>query len=213
MALIKTKFSEVPLDAIILTENDAFKYETEILQNWEKGNDVWAYRYGKFVLAAISGFVGGYLNSHYRLKVRLFSYGRIASYLSTITIPSVTCLFFHDQFVLRGVVLQNECPVCLQLRAAAFQTFAGVVAPSLLAPFASFSLALRYGTYDVPYVTKEPLKAFKFWQSKTRPIGNILFAIFLGQALAGALVTHLEARSVFNVNNELLKLDKSLNNT
>lgn len=71
-------------------------------------------------------------------------------------------------------------------------------------------MALRFGTYDVPYITKHPKKVFELWKLTTKPIGNILFAIFIGQALAGSLITYLEAKSIDNCNNRLIQLEYEL---
>lgn len=40
MALLKGKFSEVPSDAVILSEEDAVKYQTKVLKQWKKKSDV-----------------------------------------------------------------------------------------------------------------------------------------------------------------------------
>lgn len=40
MALDKKKISEIPSDAIILTEDEAVKYQMKLLNNWKFPSDV-----------------------------------------------------------------------------------------------------------------------------------------------------------------------------
>lgn len=40
MALEKKKYSEIPTDAIILSEEEALKYHTKLLNNWKTPSDV-----------------------------------------------------------------------------------------------------------------------------------------------------------------------------
>lgn len=54
------------------------------------------------------------------------------------------------------------------------------------------------------------MKAFQVWKKQTKPISNILFAIFVGQALLGSLITYLEAKSIETVNDKLTLLGYEL---
>jgi hypothetical protein len=40
MALLRKKYGEIPPDAVVLTEEEAFKYQTKILNSWTEQNDV-----------------------------------------------------------------------------------------------------------------------------------------------------------------------------
>lgn len=39
MALQKAKFSDIPLDAIVLNEDDALAYQLKTIQEWENKKD------------------------------------------------------------------------------------------------------------------------------------------------------------------------------
>lgn len=39
MALMKKKYSEIPSDAVILSEEDALKYQLDIIKGWKKKSD------------------------------------------------------------------------------------------------------------------------------------------------------------------------------
>lgn len=69
---------------------------------------------------------------------------------------------------------------------------------------------MQYHTYDVPFITKEPMKVLKLVQKQTKPIANILTTIFLGQAMIAAVVTYYEMKSVHKVQTKLAKLEFDL---
>ncbi|XP_031332146.1 transmembrane protein 126A isoform X2 [Photinus pyralis] len=210
MALLKAKPENIPEDAVILTREKALQYQLDILKNWKHQSDIWPIKHGGTILASLSALSGIYINNYYRFKFKLLNYGRLSSYLPLCGLPAIMSFMSHTQFVLPDVVLQENCAVCTQMRASALQSGFGAVFPLLLAPMSIFSV--RYNTYDIPYFTKEPLKAAQLWLNKTKPINNILFAIFVGQALAATAVTYLEANAIEKVNDKLTLLGYDLDN-
>ncbi|KAF5305501.1 hypothetical protein FQA39_LY01592 [Lamprigera yunnana] len=158
MALLKGNKNEIPEDAVVLSREDALRYQIRVLKNWKHLSDV------------------------------------------------------YEKTVLPGIVLQDECAICLELRAASLQASTSCIFPAVLAPLSTLSLALLYNTYNVPSLTSEPMKVFKLWKTQTKPISNILFAIFVGQALAGSVMTYIEAKSIEKVNERLTLLGYELEN-
>ncbi|KRT83531.1 hypothetical protein AMK59_4662 [Oryctes borbonicus] len=210
MALLKGKHSERPSDAIMLSKEDAVIYQLKVMRGWEDKSDTFAFRYGGAFLASISAATGIYINNHYRMKFKLHYYGRMSSYLPIVALPATLSLLFHTQFVTTEVTLPDKCIACIETRASAIQAMVGCVFPLILGPMAAIPLAMQYNTYDVPYITKEPLKVFKLVQKMTRPIGNILMTIFLGQAIVASIVTYFEAKSVLRVQRKLAMLEDEL---
>ncbi|CAG9823258.1 unnamed protein product [Phaedon cochleariae] len=212
MALQRKQLTEIPTDAVVLSELQATDYQMRILNNWTPQSDIFGYKYGTALLGAATMFTGMFINNFFRIKFKLLKYGWISSYLPMCIVPSTLSCLYHQQFVLRDVVLMkhDQCPICLQTRAAAFQAFLGCGLPVLLAPVTSLALVHKYNTYNMPYVTKEPLKVFKVLQSKFTPIKNTLFWIFLGQALLGSLVTYWETGSVHKVYSKLYAIEKQM---
>lgn len=207
MALLKGKKFELPPDAVILTEEEAFQYQTKILADWSRTSDIFAYKYGGRFLGLMSGLTGAIINSHYRFKFKLLSYGRGSSYLPVIVIPSMISFLFHTEMVLPDVVLQKNCVVCTEMRASALQAITSTVIPTTLSSLSAFSLAMRYGTENLPYITKEPKKVFKLWMAKTKPFGNTLFTLFVLNAFLASVVTYFEAKSVETCNNKLNQIE------
>ncbi|XP_064214039.1 uncharacterized protein LOC657376 [Tribolium castaneum] len=215
MALSRKNFSDIPPDAVILTEEEAFKYQSKLLNSWKDTSDILGYKYGPYLLSAAGFFSGFFLNSYYRQKFKLLSYGRASTYLPMCFLPAAFSFLTHVEFVQSDVILQKRdaCPVCLEMRGAAIQGLVGCVFPTILAPMANLSLAHRYATFNVPDLAREPTKVYNLIRLKSQPISGILLAIFLGQAFFGSLVTYLEAKSVINVNLKLAELERQVENS
>lgn len=116
MALIfKNKASEeIPEGAVMLNETQAIRYQMNIIQNWEKFSDVWvslnfllfwflnekflfsfALRAGPGILGAMSAVSAFVINNHFRVRLKLGTYGRMSSYLSVVCIPACFATLFH----------------------------------------------------------------------------------------------------------------------
>lgn len=210
MALNRAKREAIPSDGVVLTKTEAFQYQSKLMQSWKYKSDTLGYRCGTGLLGGLAAATGVYLNNYYRTKLRIGKYGRITSYLPIVAIPAMCTMAFHVQYVIPGVTLQTDCPVCIETRAAAIQAALGSIVPTILAPLSAFPLAVQYSTYNLPYVTREPRKVFEVWRKLSKPISNILLLLFVGQAVAGALIAHWEAKSVHTVHRKLMELEKSL---
>ncbi|XP_022919821.2 uncharacterized protein [Onthophagus taurus] len=210
MALFRAKRSEMPADAVLLSEEDALKYQVNIMHKWKNKSETFCYRKGVLLLTTFGGLAGIYINNYYRNKFRLRRIGAATTYIPIVALPATLSFLFHAQFVLPDVTLQKSCAICTELRASAFQAFSGSLLPTILAPLSALSLAVQYNTYDVPYITKEPLKVLKIIQKLTRPAANTLFGIFVGQALLASIVTFYESKDVFKVSEKLAKLEFEL---
>lgn len=96
-------------------------------------------RFGPGILGALGAVTGVFVNNHYRTRLRLAKFGFVSSYVPIVVLPAIMASLFHRTFIQSAILLPKEqCPLCLQLRAAAFQGFFGTVYPSILAPLASY---------------------------------------------------------------------------
>lgn len=73
-----------------------------------------------------------------------------------------------------------------------------------------FQLSHTRGTYNIPYLHKEPKKVFQLYVKLTKPIANVMLAIVLGQMLLASAVTHFEAKSINTVKKKLSELEYNL---
>ncbi|EAA12082.4 uncharacterized protein LOC120905897 [Anopheles arabiensis] len=211
MALLHKKASEIPKDAVRLSEEEAVQYFLKLVQNWENRSEVWPIIYTPGVLGAGTVFTGFYINNYYRRVLKLGSYGRLSSYLPAVALPAIMATFFHTTFVLPDIVLNKEpCPVCLQTRAALLQTGFGVAYPMLLVPLSSFMFATRHFTYRLPSIVEKPKEVLKLYRKLSGPI---MLPITLMLAFSTALAIFLtgkEYETVYKVNIRLLQLERQL---
>lgn len=103
-------------------------------------------RFGPGILGALGAITGVLVNNHYRTRLRLAKFGFVSSYVPIVVLPAIMASLFHRTFIQSQVLLPKDgCPLCLQLRAAAFQGFFGTVYPRFVVIYVFYEL-LR----DVP---------------------------------------------------------------
>ncbi|EDW57636.1 uncharacterized protein [Drosophila virilis] len=201
MALSRGKPDQVPADAVVITEDQALQYQWKIITSWDKLGDVWSLRYTPGILSALAAATGAYVNNHYRTRLRLGAHGRLSSYLPIVAVPAIFTMLSHKFFIQRPLLLNPlaECPVCTQVRSAAFQTALGVVYPTILAPFAAFMFATRCYTYRLPSITESPREVLMLYHKFTRPIIPALSTIIVVQAFLTMYLTGKEEKQNFNL--------------
>ncbi|EDW78148.1 uncharacterized protein Dwil_GK24843 [Drosophila willistoni] len=212
MALARARPDQLPKDAVIITEDQALKYQWKIITAWDKLGDVWALRYSSGVLSAMAAVTGAYINNHYRTKLRLGNQGRLSSYLPIVAVPAIFTMLTHKFFIQRPILINpmGECPVCIQVRSAAFQTGLGVVYPTILAPFAAFMFATRCYTYRLPSITENPREVFMLWRKFTRPLAPVLGSILAFHALLAMFLTGREEKENFGIMLRLKEIEHEL---
>ncbi|XP_044761106.1 uncharacterized protein LOC123318528 [Coccinella septempunctata] len=211
MALLKSKFSEMPADAVQLTEFEAIQYQTKIMKNWKNKSDVFAFNYATLSLSWAGATTGMYLNNYYRNKLKLHTFGRFISVVPMVILPGFLPYLLHCEMILPDLVLGSTgCPICIEARASCIQAFTGFLLPAALTPLSAFSLSHTRATYDIPYLHKEPMKVFKLYVKLTKPIANVMLAIVLGQMLLASGVTYFEAKSINTVKRKLSELEYNL---
>ncbi|GFG36454.1 hypothetical protein Cfor_11477 [Coptotermes formosanus] len=203
MALYRGKRSEMPEGGMYLTKQEAKEYQYRVLFGWEPQRDVWPFRYGFGILSACSALSGLYINSYFRNRLRLHSYGRVSSYLPLVVLPSIMSALFHHEAVTTNVILQDVCPLCLELRASAIQVGCSVMYPALLSPLVGFALASYYNSYKVPLVTDDPKGVFALWRKLIKQTRYTLISIGIVQAFVAMWLTHCEIKSFYKVQAKL----------
>lgn len=94
------------------------------------------------MLGALGAATGMFVNAHYRNRLRLGKFGYIGSYIPIALLPAIMTTLFNRTVIQPRILLQkDQCPLCLQLKAAAMQGFFGTVYPTMLAPFAAYMVS------------------------------------------------------------------------
>uniref|UniRef100_A0A1Q3FA13 Putative conserved plasma membrane protein n=1 Tax=Culex tarsalis TaxID=7177 RepID=A0A1Q3FA13_CULTA len=201
MALLHKKKTEVPKDAVKLTEEQALVYFGKIIEGWENRSDVWALIYTPGILGSATVASSIYINSHYRARLKLGTYGRLSSYLPAVVLPAIMTTFFHKAFIVPDVILNRTgCPVCTQTRAGLIQAGFSTAYPMLLAPMSAFMFATRHFTYRLPSITSEPREVFRLYRKMTGPITLVVTGFLAFNLLLSMFLTGKEVEAVYRIN-------------
>ncbi|XP_052900942.1 uncharacterized protein LOC128307225 [Anopheles moucheti] len=209
MALLHKKSSEIPEDAVRLSEEDAIQYFLSLVKNWENQSEVWPIVYTPGILGAGTVISGFYINNYYRRVLKLANYGRFSSYLPAVALPAIMATVFHSTFVLPDVMLRKEpCPVCLQTRAAAFQGAFAVAYPMMLVPLSSFMFATRHFTYRLPSIVEKPKEVLKLYRKLSGPIMLPVTLMLAFNVALAIFLTGKEFETVYKINFRMLELER-----
>jgi len=194
----------VPSDAVMLTKEEALYMQWKILSKWQPRRDVWPFTFGIGGLSAAAGLSGFFVNRHYRRQLLLSNYGRIASYIPLVLLPTILAGFFHHQFVTQDVMLHNKvCPICLETRSMAFQGFCGLLYPMAMAPAATFHLATRIYSYPIPPISKELVSTYVRLTKPLLPRMGVMTILNFGLA---AWISSKEVESMNKINKKMESL-------
>lgn len=211
MALLHKKVSEIPEDAVRLSEEDAIQYFLNLVKEWDNQSEVWPIVYTPGLLGASTVFSGFYMNNHYRRVLKLGSYGRLSSYLPAVALPAIMTTIFHSTLVLPDVVLRKEpCPVCIQTRAALLQGVFAVAYPMLLCPLSSFMFATRHFTYRLPSITEKPKEVLKLYRKLSGPIMTPITLMLAFNVALAIFLTGKEFETVYKINIRLLEIERQM---
>ncbi|XP_055382565.1 uncharacterized protein LOC129612812 [Condylostylus longicornis] len=209
MAFLKKKFEELPEDAVIISQEQAYNYQLKLIHNWDKLSEVWALRFGPGVLGAIGGLSGIYINKHFRTKLKLGNYGKFSTYLPIVILPALFSTINHKVSIQKSIILQSEmCPVCIQMRAAGFQVGLGTIYPAVIAPFATLMFATRHYTYRLPSITEQPKEVFKLIAKFSKPLSGFIAGSAIVSMLVAMYITYLEMKQYYSLQEKLEKLSE-----
>ncbi|CAH2107976.1 unnamed protein product [Euphydryas editha] len=208
MALMKG--SQIPKDAVVLDENEATGYIWDVVSKWDSWTETWALRYGPIILGAINSISGIMINSHYRWRFKLGSYGHFSSGVPIVVMPGMLTIVFHKHIIGTDMLLMKSdvCPICYELRSTALQMSLGLLYPMILAPTSALMLANRYSTFRVPHLFEGPKVMFGFLKKHTKPFTGTLGYIALIQLAASAFITYSEMKNTLSIRHKMLEMEK-----
>lgn len=65
-------------------------------------------------------------------------------------------------------------------------------------------------TYNVPSITKEPMKVAAMMYRHTKPISNVLLGVIAAHGLVTALVTYKETKSFLHIQEKLNEMERRI---
>ncbi|XP_055618026.1 uncharacterized protein LOC129763202 [Toxorhynchites rutilus septentrionalis] len=211
MALLHKNISEIPKDAVRISEKEALEYFSKIIDGWKNKSEIWALAYTPGILSGAAVCSSVYMNNYFRNKLKLGNYGRLTSYLPAVALPAIMGLVFHTHFVVPDVILnRNKCPVCVQTRAGLIQAGFSTAYPMLLVPLSAFMFATRHFTYRLPSAHKEPLEVLKLVQKLFKPITMQVTVMLAFNVMLAMFLTNKEFEAVHRINFKLIEMEKKL---
>ena len=155
----------------------------------------WSITYGMGLLGGLAMTSGMIMNTMYRQKLRLLPHGRVSSYLPLVILPSACSMLLHHMCVTQEVVLmENQCPVCHEVRAASIQTLTGWAMPFSLTLLSSLALARTKHTIHVPNMRDIPALT-KFLQKTLKPLGLTLTVLLALNIMVPVWVTQQQLKA------------------
>lgn len=197
-----TDKSQIPENAIHLTEKDAIQTQLDILYNWKNKKEIWPFEQGQFILAAAAGLGGLGLNFYYRRKLNLGSLAKYTTYMPAIVLPSILAPIFHSVFITSDVLIKkSSCSLCVELRSAILQGTAGAIYPLFITPLAAFHYADANYTYAIPPIKTHFKDIIKLWWKFTKPVifPHVLL-LFMFQAVVAKYITKKQAEVIQKLN-------------
>ncbi|CAH2075955.1 unnamed protein product, partial [Iphiclides podalirius] len=210
MALMKS--SQIPKDAVVLTEVEAVTYIWEVVDEWNSSSDTWALRYAPAILGAINALSGVLVNTHYRRRLKLGNYGYFSSVIPISVIPGVLTALFHRHTVSTNMLLMKNdgCPLCYETRSGLVQVALGTLYPMVLGPTGALLFANRYLTYRVPDLQEGPKVLFNFLKGHTKPFtGSLAYMVPL-QLAASSILTYFEMRNNITLKRKLAEIEQNI---
>ncbi|CAN7997233.1 unnamed protein product [Ixodes hexagonus] len=196
----------VPPGAIRLSKSEAVKYQYQVVNNWKPRSDVWPITWSP-VISGVAAAVGGMkLNNLFRRHYQLKAFARLSTYIPIAVLPGAAALIVHTAVSADILIMNTKCVICTQVKAIASQLFFGVLYPSVIAPLACLSFAVRYNTYAVPPVKTHYRHVFIDASTTLKKRGNMLVALSAAQCIVAFLLMHAQMNTVFKMQKKLSQM-------
>jgi len=201
MSVQKGHISNVPKNAVVLSESDALDYQLKMVNQWSPSYEMWPLKFGSMYLAATCAATGFIISEQFRGLCLLPKYSRWMVGVPITTFSALGVLLFQSKIITEDVMLnKTSCIPCLQGRSAMLQGFFGSVYPTIILSFGSTLFAQRLNIKLIPQIDKGPSKMLKFCQQMMLQKRNLLTIICGIQVALAFIVTDLQVESVFKLN-------------
>lgn len=161
--------------------------------------------YGAQILGGMAALSGFMFITHFRKKMLLRNYGRLASLAPTVFFPGVITTISQQSFV-TNKILSGEmmCPVCAEVRSVSIQLLAGVTQPFVLAVLASSALAKTALTYPLPPLN-DFRTLFQVYIKLLQPMRSTALFIVGASAFNAFVVAYNQGKAVEKVHGRILE--------
>ncbi|KAF6213608.1 hypothetical protein GE061_011329 [Apolygus lucorum] len=200
----KTEDQDVPSDYVKCSKEEAIEHQWKTIHAWQSAWDIWPFKQGPAILSVTAAISGGMIASYFRLRLNLSHYGRMAMLLPTMGIPGAFTPILNLKLVGEPVMIQSECPVCLQMRSMLVQNLLGIGYPIVLSAGTGMHLAERYATYRLPEFTFRAIPQFvNIARNILTSHKNGVIALAIINTLVAGFITDRQANSIFTIARKL----------
>ena len=134
----------------------------------------WPFRMGPWMVGTAAGMTGLLSLNYVHRILRLREFAKFSVFAATVPIPAFLTIILNTTMVTESIMLQNtQCPVCLELRAAAIQLGTGFVQPVGLAVFSTIMVASSKKYYQLP-PWHQPLAIVRELRKIMQPMHGLL---------------------------------------
>jgi len=210
--LTKANYFESKEDktAILLTDKDVLELRKNKINNWPDLSQVWALKYGPFIIGYSNLLSNVSINNFYRAKFLLSGKKTFLGILSSLTmcgvIPCVTTTVFVNGYFSENLLTSDtsaECMMCRELKTIAGHLTIGSILATFVSWSSNFLQASSYKTYCVPdtnLLAKSKTRKIYFDHAKkiffktNRQIPGLLFRNFSIQVVLCAFMFYMEQK-------------------
>ena len=129
---------------------------------------------GPWLVGTASGVTGILALNSIRRLLQLKEAARFTVLAATVPVPAFVTVLLNTTLVTESIMLQQtQCPVCLELRAAAIQMATGFIQPVGLAVFSTVMAANAKKIYRLP-PWRQPLAVIRELRKLMQPMSGLL---------------------------------------
>ncbi|CAH1400164.1 unnamed protein product [Nezara viridula] len=203
----KGDINNIPEGAVIISKHKALDMQWNLMNNWTPTKEVLFFKFGPGILAATSIISSTLIMKHYRNKLKLLSIGRALLFIPGVVFPSLMIPPFYVKAVTQPILLQDHCPICIQMRSVTIQSMVSISYPILVSSVGTLLMANTYGTYRIPefsfFSIKKISDMLSFWRKISKRLFSNLPMHFLLQFIVAIFITEMTAKEVFKVQAEV----------
>ncbi|XP_014262587.1 uncharacterized protein LOC106674409 [Cimex lectularius] len=189
---------------IKLTRSQAAEMQWKLIYTWPTKSDTWPYYYGLGALSVAASLSSIYISVHFKRKFKLGTFGNMSLMFPSIMVPPVILSLSHQKLVSEPILLQTECPVCIQFRSLMIQNLVGLGYPLLMAPTLSVALANVFSTMKLPTFSIKNIPEFYYLFTKlSKRLKLPLLFLFTFHSAISIYVANQEAYSLYTILDKL----------
>ncbi|XP_060875422.1 uncharacterized protein LOC132948792 [Metopolophium dirhodum] len=193
MFIERGKPEEIPKGAIRLTRDEVQEYMTDLIHKWPNTMELWALKHGNPILSSAVVLSSTVILNFYRKKLQLRNYGRFTLFLPIVLVPSIFNQIYQNTVTTKSIILQEDCPICINTQSMFIQIGTGIVYPLMSTIGGTYMFASKMSTFSLKSKGPDIIKEFALHVMKiSRPLYNRLTAFVIGHALLSYMISHYQ---------------------